>query len=137
MLSLQLKSGEYLTIGSDIAVQIFEQSGSSFRVSVQAPREIPILRGEVLERTEKRPDGLHERRPKSASDRRRDAAQLQKMAERKEKAEAEKQRVAAEQTAVTNELKAILDQMDQFAAAHGHSAEQLEELRARLNSISN
>ena len=49
MLSLQLKSGEYLTIGEDIAVQIF-QTGSSFRVAVKAPREIPIVRGEVLER---------------------------------------------------------------------------------------
>ena len=49
MLSLQLKSGEYLTIGDEIAVQIFEESGSTFRVAVKAPREIPILRGEVLE----------------------------------------------------------------------------------------
>ena len=31
MLSLQLKSGEYLTIGDDIAVQVF-QTGPSFRV---------------------------------------------------------------------------------------------------------
>ena len=52
MLSLQMKSGEYLTIGENIAVQVF-QAGSSFRVSVQAPREIPILRGEVRERTRK------------------------------------------------------------------------------------
>ena len=51
MLSLQLKSGDYLTIGDDIAVQIFQQSGSAFSVAVKAPREIPILRGEVLERT--------------------------------------------------------------------------------------
>ena len=55
MLSLQLKSGEYLTIGDEIAVQIFEESGSTFRVAVKAPREIPILRGEVLERTGERP----------------------------------------------------------------------------------
>ena len=54
MLSLQLKSGEYLTIGDEIAVQIFEESGSTFRVAVKAPREIPILRGEVLERTGER-----------------------------------------------------------------------------------
>lgn len=84
MLSLNLKSGEYLTIGEDIVVQIFEQAGSSFRVSVKAPREVPILRGEVLERTEKRPDGLHSKRPKSPSDRARDARQFQKMAEKKD-----------------------------------------------------
>ena len=58
MLSLQMKSGEYLTIGENIAVQVF-QAGSSFRVSVQAPREIPILRGEVRERAgAERPPGL-------------------------------------------------------------------------------
>ena len=28
MLSLQLKSGEYLTIGDDIVVQVFEQGGT-------------------------------------------------------------------------------------------------------------
>ena len=50
MLSLQLKSGEYLTIGDDIAVQIFKQSGSVFRVEVKAPREVPILRGAVREK---------------------------------------------------------------------------------------
>lgn len=36
MLSLQLKSGEYLTIGDDIVVQVFEQGGT-IRVAVKAP----------------------------------------------------------------------------------------------------
>ena len=57
MLSLQLKSGEYLTIGDDIVVQVFEQGGT-IRVAVKAPRELPILRGEVHERDGQRPDGL-------------------------------------------------------------------------------
>ena len=35
MLSLQLKSGEYLTIGDDIVVQVFEQGGT-IRVAVKA-----------------------------------------------------------------------------------------------------
>lgn len=87
MLSLQLKSGEYLTIGDDIVVQVFEQPGASFLVSVKAPREVPILRGEVRERTESRPDGLHKKRPKSPSDRVRDARRLQKLAEQKEQAQ--------------------------------------------------
>lgn len=54
MLSLQLKSGEYLTIGDDIVVQVFEQGGT-IRVAVKAPRELPILRGEVHERDGQRP----------------------------------------------------------------------------------
>ena len=74
MLSLQLKSGDYLTIGDDIAVQIFQQSGSAFSVAVKAPREIPILRGEVLEREgEGRPDGLRSHRPQRPSKRVRNA----------------------------------------------------------------
>lgn len=76
MLSVQLKSGEYLTIGDDIVVQVF-QAGSSFRVAVQAPRELPIVRGEVYERTGTRPDCIHERAPKSPSRERRDQERFQ------------------------------------------------------------
>lgn len=48
MLSLQLKDGEYLTIGEEIVIQVF--TNSTIRVSVQAPKDMTILRGEVLER---------------------------------------------------------------------------------------
>ena len=55
MLSLQLKDGEYLTIGEDIVIQVF--TNSTVRLAVQAPREVPIVRGEVLERNgDQRPD---------------------------------------------------------------------------------
>ena len=54
MLSLQLKDGEYLTIGEDIVIQVF--ANSTIKLAIQAPREVPILRGEVLERNgEERP----------------------------------------------------------------------------------
>ena len=57
MLFLQLKDGEYLTIGDDIVVQVF--TNSTIKVSVQAPKDMTILRGEVLERNgEERPKGL-------------------------------------------------------------------------------
>ena len=59
MLFLQLKPGEYLTIGEDIAVQVFHGPGTSIRVAVKAPKDIAILRGEVRERNgEPRPEGL-------------------------------------------------------------------------------
>ena len=68
MLSLQLKSGEYLTIGDNIVVQIFQLHGSAFRVEVTAPREIPIARGTVLEREGgKRPEGLRSKKPSQPS----------------------------------------------------------------------
>ena len=59
MLFLQLKSGEYLTIGEDIAIQVFQGGGAYVRVGVNAPKDMTILRGEVRERTgADRPDGL-------------------------------------------------------------------------------
>jgi len=133
MLSLQLKSGEYLTIGEEIAVQVFKQSGSTFRVAVKAPREMEILRGEVLERSDNRPEGLHELRPKSPSEKARDARQLAKMREKKARREA----IAAEQQAVTEELKALLAHADRLQQAHGFiPAEDLTRLRRRLDALS-
>ena len=59
MLCLQLKDGEYLTIGDDIAVQVFRGPGPQIRVAVCAPRELTVLRGEVRERNgAARPKGL-------------------------------------------------------------------------------
>ena len=82
MLSLQLKSGEYLTIGDDIVVQVFEQGGT-IRVAVKAPRELPILRGEVRERDGQRPDGLLRQRPKTPSERVRNARRMEELARKK------------------------------------------------------
>ena len=66
MLFLQMKSGEYLTIGDDIAVQVFRDRGEKIRVAVKAPRELTVLRGELLERGgTRRPDGLIDLAPDS------------------------------------------------------------------------
>ena len=86
MLSLQLKSGEYLTIGDDIVVQVFEQGGA-IRVAVKAPRDLPILRGEVHERVGQRPDGLLRQRPKTPSERVRNARRMEELARKKEAAD--------------------------------------------------
>ena len=51
MLALQLKSGEYLTIGEDVVVQLHGISGDRCKLVINAPKEIPVLRGKVLERT--------------------------------------------------------------------------------------
>lgn len=48
MLSLQLKSGEYVTIGEEIAVQVFKQSGDSFHVAVKAPAKSLSCEGKFL-----------------------------------------------------------------------------------------
>ena len=51
MLKLSLTPGEYLTIGEDVVVQLDHISGDRCKLVIHAPREVPILRGEVLERT--------------------------------------------------------------------------------------
>lgn len=71
MLSLRLKSGEYLTIGEDITVQVFQDRGNSIEVAIDAPRELPVLRGKLFEQTEKRPEMLHNEDYKRASELRR------------------------------------------------------------------
>ena len=78
MLSLQLKSGDYFTIGDNITVQIFEKSGSLFKVSVQAPREMQILRGSLHERTGERPDSIYNERTKSPGEQRWEAKRKQR-----------------------------------------------------------
>ena len=51
MLSLSLSQGEYLTIGENVVVQLDRVSRDGCKLVIDAPREVPILRGEVLERT--------------------------------------------------------------------------------------
>ena len=60
MMSLRLKSGEYLTIGDNIIVQVFRQKGNSIEVAVQAPKQVPICRGGLYEQENQRPEGLKE-----------------------------------------------------------------------------
>ena len=50
MLCLNLSQGEYLTIGENVVVQLDRISGDGCKLKVQAPREVPVLRGAVLER---------------------------------------------------------------------------------------
>ena len=78
-------AGLAYVIGDDIVVQVFEQGGA-IRVAVKAPRELPILRGEVHERDGDRPDGLLRQRPKTPSERVRNARRMEELARKKETA---------------------------------------------------
>ena len=51
MLKLTLLPDEYLTVNGDIVVQLLRVAGGGADVAVEAPREIPIVRGAVLERS--------------------------------------------------------------------------------------
>ena len=61
MLVLQLRAGEYMTIGDDVVIQVNDVSGDRCKLTIKAPREIPVIRGEVLERAgAERPEGVAE-----------------------------------------------------------------------------
>ena len=50
MLKLSLTPGEYLTIGENVVVQLSRCEGGRAYLAIDAPREIPVVRGAVLER---------------------------------------------------------------------------------------
>lgn len=59
MLRITLKPGEYFTVGGNVVVQFDRLGGERAHLNITAPREVPILRGAVLEREGgKRPDCL-------------------------------------------------------------------------------
>ena len=55
-----------MTIGDNIIVQMNDISGSHCKLMIEAPREIPVVRGEVLERTgAERPECVMKTAPQS------------------------------------------------------------------------
>ena len=124
MLSLQMKSGDYVTIGDNVVVQVFRDSGPQFRISIKAPKEIPIMRGAVLERKgQERPDGLHKRGPKkSPSEQIRSARKLEELAKRQEA------RQKQQETRSRAKMDRILSGMDQDSAEIKYLRFQLEQM---------
>ena len=61
MLCLTLNHGDYMTIGNDVVIQLDRIKGDRCRLVIHAPRDIPVVRGELLEREGKdRPDFLYD-----------------------------------------------------------------------------
>lgn len=50
MLVLGRKPGEYVLIGNQIKVMVSNDDSRSLKLVIDAPKEIPIVRGEVFER---------------------------------------------------------------------------------------
>ena len=73
MLTLGRKPGEYIVINENIIVTVDEEDGY-FRVSIDAPREMSIVRGEVYEQKFPRPSCLDEELRKGKKAARRQAA---------------------------------------------------------------
>lgn len=137
MLLLNLKFGEYLTIGEDTYIQFFKHSTSSFRAAIHAPRDVTILRGDVYERTGERPEGLHDKPPKSPSERRYDARHYKEWVKKMELREQERRQKAEEKAAVLHELTKLATHMDELIVAHGNTGvqEKLIHLCSQLESF--
>ena len=66
MLCITMRNGEYFTIGDDIVIRLEHLGDERARLAIQAPRDLSILRGEVLERNGgDRPDCLWGKAPVS------------------------------------------------------------------------
>ena len=50
MLKLSVAPGEYLTIGENVVVQVYRAENGRTYLAIDAPREVPIVRGAVRER---------------------------------------------------------------------------------------
>lgn len=50
MLKLSLAPGEYLTIGENVVVQVYRAENGRTYLAIDAPRDVPIVRGAVRER---------------------------------------------------------------------------------------
>lgn len=114
MLSLQMKSGDYLTIGDNVVVQVFQGTGSQIRVSIQAPKEISILRGEVREQQgRQRPEGLLAHPPKPSP-----AAQARATRQREALTQRRtvRRQAARERTDAVAQMRAILTDQPARAA---------------------
>ncbi len=57
MLCITMRKGDYVTLGDSIVIQVEQISNERAHLNINAPREVVVLRGEVLERGGgKRPD---------------------------------------------------------------------------------
>jgi len=52
VLVITRKAGDRVRIGDDITVTVLEVTGSSVRIGIDAPVEIPVYRHEIIEATE-------------------------------------------------------------------------------------
>lgn len=59
MLVLQRKIGESIYIGEDIIITIQDVSGDRVKISIDAPREIPIVREELLQATKQNEEAMN------------------------------------------------------------------------------
>lgn len=60
MLILRRREGETLLIGKEIRITVLNTSDGSVRLAIDAPKEIPILRGELVRAVDANRDAANE-----------------------------------------------------------------------------
>lgn len=50
MLVLGRKPGEYVMIGHDVKIQVIRSEDGNLRLAIEAPKDVPIVRGEIYDR---------------------------------------------------------------------------------------
>ena len=68
MLVLHRKKGESLIINDNIRITILDISGEKVKIAVEAPKEIPILRSELVNAAEANKEAVGSERKISATD---------------------------------------------------------------------
>lgn len=69
MLILRRREGESFKIGEDILIQVLTISDGSVRLAIDAPKEIPVLRSELLRALDVNRDAANEEaRPQALMD---------------------------------------------------------------------
>lgn len=62
MLCITMRKGDYFTIGEDIVIQFDHETSNRIHLNITAPKDLVILRGDVLERGGgARPDCVYDR----------------------------------------------------------------------------
>lgn len=106
MLCISIRPGEYVTMGENIVVQFDHLGGDRAYLNIQAPREVPIVRGEVLERQGgKRPACITDTSPRCVRQLPWDHAKKQALAELRQ---------MVEQMGGTPEAQAMREKLDRI-----------------------
>ncbi|HWP95347.1 MAG TPA: carbon storage regulator [Syntrophomonadaceae bacterium] len=58
MLVLGRRPGEYVVINDNIIVKVVKDDKSGLRLAIDAPKDIKIVRGEILERERRQQENL-------------------------------------------------------------------------------
>lgn len=106
MLCITMRRGDYFTVGGETVIQLDQLGSERIHLTIQAPRDVPILRGQVLERN-------GGQRPECVYSKKRSAAEQIPWNSAKREALAELRRTL-EQMGESPEAQAIREKLDRI-----------------------